>query len=66
MYPASACANHHVGSHLSADGYKVVFEELMAVILRKWSKHGPQNLQYVFPVWGDNAAWKNGETIYYV
>lgn len=39
------------GLHLAANGYRIVFEEVMKTIQESWPDQVPENLPYVFPPW---------------
>ncbi|EHA25238.1 hypothetical protein CBS147343_6215 [Aspergillus niger] len=39
------------GLHLAANGYRIVFEEVMKTIQENWPDQVPEKLPYVFPSW---------------
>ncbi|OOF92473.1 hypothetical protein ASPCADRAFT_210319 [Aspergillus carbonarius ITEM 5010] len=39
------------GLHLAANGYRIVFEEVIKTIRENWPDQLPENLPYVFPAW---------------
>lgn len=39
------------GLHLSADGYRLVYQEIMKAIKEEWPDQTPENLLMNFPVW---------------
>lgn len=47
------------GLHLTAQGGRVVYEELMKLIQRTWPDQVPESLPFVVPSWDDEEAWKN-------
>lgn len=47
------------GLHLSPEGYKVLFDELMALIARVWPEQLPKNLPFVLPGWDNQKAWES-------
>lgn len=47
------------GLHLSPEGYKVFFDELMALIERVWPEQLPKNLSFVLPGWDNQKAWES-------
>lgn len=42
-----------VGLHLSPDGYRVVFAEVMKTIRANWEDQEPEKLPMVYPAWAD-------------
>ena len=46
------------GLHLSGEGYKVVFGELMGLIGREWPEMMPSQLGMRLPAWDDARAWR--------
>ncbi|KAK3058630.1 hypothetical protein LTR09_000195 [Extremus antarcticus] len=48
----------HDGLHFTRTAYEVLFEELMALIQRKWPDQTPEALPFVLPRWDDEEAWK--------
>lgn len=48
-----------VGLHLTPDGYRVLFHEVMATIAKTWPDQLPENLPMVLPAWDDPDAWKD-------
>lgn len=48
-----------VGLHLTPDGYRVLFHEVMATIAKTWPDQLPENLPTVLPAWDDPDAWKD-------
>lgn len=47
----------HDGLHLTAEGYGVMYEEMMALIARVWPDQTPEKLPFVLPSWEDRRAW---------
>ncbi|KAF2162824.1 hypothetical protein M409DRAFT_68820 [Zasmidium cellare ATCC 36951] len=45
------------GLHLSPEGYRVLFDELLALIERVWPDQMPVKLPFVLPQWLDQKAW---------
>lgn len=45
------------GLHFSGEGYRVLFDEVMAVISNKWPEQMPERLEMVVPAWDDVKAW---------
>ncbi|KAK4502373.1 hypothetical protein PRZ48_005798 [Zasmidium cellare] len=45
------------GLHLSPEGYKVLFDEMVALIARVWPDQTPERLPFVLPPWHDQKAW---------
>lgn len=41
------------GLHLTPDGYRIVYEEVMKVIRANWPDQTPEQLSRVFPGWQD-------------
>lgn len=50
------------GLHLTAEGNRVLYEELIALIEREWPGLTPEALPFVLPAWDDSEAWKDFET----
>jgi hypothetical protein len=47
-------ANERVtGLHLTADGYRIVYEEVLKTIRANWADQDPEVLPMVFPAWGE-------------
>lgn len=46
------------GLHLSPEGYKVWYEELMGLVGRVWPEQMPEKLGFVLPAWTDLKAWE--------
>lgn len=46
------------GLHFSPEGYRVVYDELMALIAHTWPDQVPEDLPFVLPAWNDVASWK--------
>ena len=51
----------HDGLHLSRSGFELLFNELIALIARKWPDQVPERLPFVLPAWDDEEAWR-GDT----
>ena len=47
----------HDGLHLSPTGYKILYDEMMALISRQWPDQMPANLPFVLPAWDNPTAW---------
>lgn len=48
------CANcWYTGLHLTADGYKIVYDVIMETIRTNWPDQDPEKLPMVFPGWAD-------------
>ncbi|QDS68799.1 hypothetical protein FKW77_005993 [Venturia effusa] len=47
------------GLHLTGEGNKIVYQELMKLIAERWPEHRPEALAFDLPYWGDEAAWKD-------
>lgn len=45
------------GLHLTPDGYRVLFHELMTVVAKTWPDQLPEKLPMVLPGWSDEDAW---------
>jgi hypothetical protein len=43
----------YLGLHLTGDGYRIVYEEVLKVIRANWPEQDPEVLPMVFPAWGD-------------
>lgn len=41
------------GLHLTADGYRIVYEEVLKTIRANWADQDPEVLPMVFPPWGE-------------
>jgi lysophospholipase L1-like esterase len=41
------------GLHLTADGYRIVYEEVLKTIRANWPDQDPGVLPMVFPPWGE-------------
>jgi hypothetical protein len=39
--------------HLSAEGYHIIFDEVMHIIGVNWPGQTPERLPYVFPLWNE-------------
>jgi lysophospholipase L1-like esterase len=48
----------HDGLHLSPSGYRIVYDELMALIARTWPDQIPDALPFVLPRWDDMGVWQ--------
>jgi hypothetical protein len=48
-----------IGLHLTSDGYRVLFHEVMATISKTWPDQLPENLPMVLPSWDDPECWKD-------
>jgi hypothetical protein len=48
-----------IGLHLTPDGYRVLFHEVMATISKIWPDQLPENLPMVLPAWDNRDAWKD-------
>jgi hypothetical protein len=48
-----------VGLHLTPDGYRVLFHEVMATVAKTWPDQLPENLPMVLPAWDNLEAWKD-------
>ena len=46
---------------MSPAGYKILYDELVAVIAANWPDQMPEKLSMVLPPWNDEAAWKAWE-----
>ncbi|KAK5118346.1 hypothetical protein LTR62_002859 [Meristemomyces frigidus] len=51
----------HDGLHFSGEGYRVLFDEMMAFISQTWPDQMPTSLPMVFPAWDDETVWKQDE-----
>ena len=49
----------HDGLHLSASGYKILSEEVMAIIHREFPDQTPDALSFVLPAWDNEKAWSS-------
>ncbi|CAK1365053.1 Isoamyl acetate-hydrolyzing esterase 1 [Cercospora beticola] len=49
----------HDGLHLSPEGYRVLYDEFLALIKRVWPDQDPDQLPFVLPRW-DSPVWKRG------
>jgi lysophospholipase L1-like esterase len=47
------------GLHLTAQGSRVLYEELIQLIQRTWPDQTPEALPFVVPSWADEEAWKD-------
>ncbi|QIW99946.1 hypothetical protein AMS68_005464 [Peltaster fructicola] len=45
------------GLHFNPAGYKVVYDELMALIAKTWPDQRPDELPFVLPAWDHPSAW---------
>lgn len=43
----------YVGLHLTAEGYRIVYEEVLQTIRANWPEQDPEVLPMVFPPWGE-------------
>lgn len=46
------------GLHLTGEGNRIVYQELIKLIREKWPEQTPEVLTFDLPYWGDEAAWK--------
>ena len=53
----------HDGLHFSQSAYKLLFEELVALIQQKWPDQMPERLPFALPAWDDEEAWKDGKSV---
>ena len=53
----------HDGLHFSQAAYKLLFEELIALIEQKWPDQIPEQLPFVLPAWDDEEAWRDDKTL---
>ncbi|KAI6868825.1 hypothetical protein KC323_g2954 [Hortaea werneckii] len=49
------------GVHLTGEGNRVLFEELVGTINRTWPELDAERLGFDLPYWGDGEAWKHLE-----
>ncbi|GAB7327843.1 hypothetical protein MBLNU13_g11634t2 [Cladosporium sp. NU13] len=47
------------GLHLTPDGYRVLYHQLMALIADTWPDQLPEQLPMVLPAWNELEAWKD-------
>ncbi|KAF2215449.1 hypothetical protein CERZMDRAFT_35936 [Cercospora zeae-maydis SCOH1-5] len=47
----------HDGLHLSPEGYRVLYDEFLALIQRVWPDQDPDALPFILPRW-DSPVWK--------
>jgi lysophospholipase L1-like esterase len=47
----------HDGLHFSHSAYELLFQELIALIERRWPDQAPERLPFVLPAWDDEEAW---------
>ncbi|EME45583.1 hypothetical protein DOTSEDRAFT_71327 [Dothistroma septosporum NZE10] len=47
----------HDGLHLSPTGYRILYDEMMTLIARKWPDQMPAKLPFVLPGWDNQNAW---------
>ena len=47
------------GLHLTPDGYRVLYHQLMALISDTWPDQLPEKLPMVLPAWNELEAWKD-------
>jgi lysophospholipase L1-like esterase len=47
------------GLHLTGDGNKIVYHELMRLIRERWPDQTPEALIFDLAYWGDEEAWKD-------
>ena len=47
------------GLHLTPDGYRVLYHQLMALIANTWPDQLPEQLPMILPAWNDLEAWKD-------
>jgi lysophospholipase L1-like esterase len=52
----------HDGLHFSQSAYKLLFEELITLIQRKWPDQMPEQLPFVLPAWDDEEVWKDDKS----
>jgi isoamyl acetate esterase len=45
------------GLHFYPKAYRIMYEELRALIAREWPDQTPESLGMVFPNWNDEPAW---------
>ena len=48
-----------LGLHLTPDGYRVLYHQLMALISDTWPDQLPEKLPMVLPAWNELEAWKD-------
>jgi hypothetical protein len=48
-----------IGLHLTPDGYRVLFHEVMATVSKIWPDQLPENLPMVLPAWDNLESWKD-------
>lgn len=46
------------GLHLSVEGYRIFWDELMNTLEKKWPSDGPEMQSYVFPPWREAPRFK--------
>ncbi|KAI7200512.1 hypothetical protein KC343_g10575 [Hortaea werneckii] len=51
------------GVHLTGEGNRVLFEELVGVVNRTWPELDAERLGFDLPYWGDGEAWKHLEEV---
>ena len=49
------------GLHFTSKGYELMFEAVTEAIGANWEELRPENLEAVFPPWGDAPKWAGGE-----
>jgi len=47
------------GLHLTPDGYRVLYHQLMALIANTWPDQLPEQLPMILPAWNELEAWKD-------
>jgi hypothetical protein len=52
-------ADWFLGLHLTPDGYRVLYHQLMALISDTWPDQLPEKLPMVLPAWNELEAWKD-------
>jgi isoamyl acetate esterase len=48
----------HDGLHFSKSAYRLLFDELIALIEKTWPDDTPDKIPFALPVWDDEEGWK--------
>lgn len=52
-----ALTDRSTGLHLTPEGYRVLYHEMMVLIAKTWPDQLPEKLPMILPAWNDLEAW---------